>query len=166
MIIAVIGLIIISGLFLFSIAPNKNRREQMKIFEQQYIAHRGLFDNQNGIPENSIPAFQKAVDMGYGIELDVQLTTDNKLVVFHDESLLNITFVKNKNKPSSYWRVNKKRLFNLKIFIPLRNIYSFMHFKYGICISVTYRDVSLVKPASISVISTESPQQAYPIWSI
>ena len=89
-----------------------------------------------------------------------------QIVVFHDESLLNITFVKNKNKPSSYWRVNKKRLFNLKIFIPLRNIYSFMHFKYGICISVTYRDVSLVKPASISVISTESPQQAYSIRSI
>ena len=59
----------------------------MAVFEKQYIAHRGLFDNENGIPENSIPAFKRAVDQGYGIELDVQLTMDHKLVVFHDESL-------------------------------------------------------------------------------
>ena len=48
----------------------------MKIFEKQYIAHRGLFDNESEAPENSIPAFQRAVQQRYGIELDVQLTTD------------------------------------------------------------------------------------------
>lgn len=119
MIIAVIGLIIISGLFLFSIAPNKNRREQMKIFEQQYIAHRGLFDSQNGIPENSIPAFQKAVDMGYGIELDVQLTTDNKLVVFHDESLKRMCGVDKKLMHCSYKELMQYKLINSEENIPL-----------------------------------------------
>ncbi|MBY8984336.1 MAG: glycerophosphodiester phosphodiesterase [Candidatus Lokiarchaeota archaeon] len=34
--------------------------------------------------ENTIPAFEKAVSMGVGIETDVQLTKDNKLVCFHD----------------------------------------------------------------------------------
>ena len=34
--------------------------------------------------ENTIPAFTKAVSMGAGIEADVQLTKDNKLICFHD----------------------------------------------------------------------------------
>lgn len=39
------------------------------------------------IPENSMQAFKRAVESGYGIELDVQLTKDHKLVVFHDKTL-------------------------------------------------------------------------------
>lgn len=50
-------------------------------------AHRGLYDNEHGIPENSMAAFRRAVDKGYGIELDVHLTADNQLVVFHDDTL-------------------------------------------------------------------------------
>ena len=49
------------------------------------IAHRGLHDEN--IPENSIPAFQRAIDEGFNIEIDVHLTLDNHLVVFHDADL-------------------------------------------------------------------------------
>ncbi|MBC8279887.1 MAG: hypothetical protein H8E48_03780, partial [Chloroflexi bacterium] len=49
------------------------------------IAHRG--DSANA-PENTIAAFKKALDLGAdGIELDVRLTKDEKLVVFHDRFL-------------------------------------------------------------------------------
>lgn len=49
------------------------------------IAHRGDVTNA---PENTIPAFRKALDLGAdGIELDVRLTRDEKLVVFHDRFL-------------------------------------------------------------------------------
>ena len=37
--------------------------------------------------ENSLSAFKMAVDNGYGIELDVRLSSDKKLVVFHDDTL-------------------------------------------------------------------------------
>ena len=50
------------------------------------IAHRGLHDKPN-IPENSMPAFKRAVDKGYGIELDVHLLADGELAVFHDNTL-------------------------------------------------------------------------------
>lgn len=50
-------------------------------------AHRGLHDNATDAPENSLAAFRKAVEAGYGIELDVQITADKKLVVFHDDTL-------------------------------------------------------------------------------
>ena len=50
------------------------------------IAHRGIFDNKQ-IPENSLLSFSKAIQLNYPIELDVQLTKDKQLVVFHDLSL-------------------------------------------------------------------------------
>ncbi len=49
-------------------------------------AHRGLHTAQR--PENSLSAFQAAVDKGYGIELDVHLMADGNLAVIHDSSLL------------------------------------------------------------------------------
>ena len=52
-------------------------------------AHRGAggWDTQYA-PENTMPAFQKAVEMGADdIELDVQLTKDGELVVCHDETI-------------------------------------------------------------------------------
>lgn len=52
-----------------------------------YYAHRGLFTQDQLIPENSLAAFQAAVDNGYGIELDVQLSKDGIVYVFHDDDL-------------------------------------------------------------------------------
>lgn len=53
------------------------------------FAHRGL--HAAGVPENSLAAFEAAVDSGYGIELDVRLTADDEPVVFHDETLSRLT---------------------------------------------------------------------------
>ena len=76
----------LAGGYLFSIAPRTGKRAQMEPFFTTLIAHRGFFNNVD-IPENSIPAFQRAVERGFGIELDVQMTTDGRLMVFHDESV-------------------------------------------------------------------------------
>ena len=49
------------------------------------IAHRGDVSNA---PENTLPAFQSAYESGAdGVELDVRLTRDDQLVVFHDRGL-------------------------------------------------------------------------------
>lgn len=48
-------------------------------------AHRGLHDAEK--PENSMSAFQAALDAGYGIELDLHLLCDGNLGVMHDSSL-------------------------------------------------------------------------------
>ena len=53
------------------------------------IAHRGLHDKVSR--ENSLSAFSKAIEKGYAIELDVQLLSDDTVVVFHDESLSRMT---------------------------------------------------------------------------
>lgn len=56
---------------------------------KQYIAHRGLHDET--APENSLAAFQKAIDANFAIELDVRPLADGTIVVFHDETLGRMT---------------------------------------------------------------------------
>jgi glycerophosphoryl diester phosphodiesterase len=53
------------------------------------IAHRGLHGGE--ILENTIPAAEAAAGARYGIEADLQLTADEEVVVFHDETLERLT---------------------------------------------------------------------------
>lgn len=55
------------------------------------VAHRGLHDIKLGVPENSPLAFQRAIDAGHPIELDVHLANDGVPVVFHDHELRRLT---------------------------------------------------------------------------
>lgn len=87
MITLIVVLVIIGVMYCLSLMANHSRKERMQPYREVYIAHRGLFDNTGDAPENSYKAFEKAVQQGYGIELDVQMTTDGRLVVFHDENL-------------------------------------------------------------------------------
>ena len=97
---------------------NKERKEAMSSFEDVYIAHRGLFNNVD-IPENSLIGFKKAIKNGYGIELDVQMTTDKKLVVFHDANLFRMCGVDKKLTDCTYEELQKYSLVNTKHKIPL-----------------------------------------------
>lgn len=54
------------------------------------IAHRGLWDTAE-CPENSLPAFRRAVSCGIPFELDVQITKDGQLAVVHDVNLERLT---------------------------------------------------------------------------
>ena len=56
-----------------------------KAFKGVRFAHRGL--HGNGVPENSLAAFKKAVEHGYGSEFDVHITADGVPVIIHDSSL-------------------------------------------------------------------------------
>jgi len=60
-------------------------------FLTQPLAHRGYHDAGHGVPENSRAACAAAVDAGYGIELDVQLSADGHAMVFHDYDLDRMT---------------------------------------------------------------------------
>jgi glycerophosphoryl diester phosphodiesterase len=55
------------------------------------IAHRGLHARENGIIENTLSAAQAAIEHGFSIECDVQLTSDGEAVVFHDSTLERLT---------------------------------------------------------------------------
>ena len=71
-------------LWLIALVPKLPRRPLGRLADFDY-AHRGLWNKER--PENSLAAFKAAVDHGFGIELDVHLTKDDQLVVFHDDTL-------------------------------------------------------------------------------
>ena len=50
------------------------------------FAHRGLHFG-SAAPENSLAAFERAIELGAGIECDVRLSGDGSAVVFHDSDL-------------------------------------------------------------------------------
>ncbi len=64
--------------------------ERLPAFDRP-IAHRGLNDRQKGVIENSLPAFAAAVENGFAMECDVQLSGDGKPIVFHDDDLGRLT---------------------------------------------------------------------------
>jgi len=51
------------------------------------IAHRAFHDVAAGRPENSRAAIKAAINAGYGIEIDLQLSADGQAIVFHDYDL-------------------------------------------------------------------------------
>ena len=71
----------------FMAAPVIATEEMKKPFYHKHIAHRGLHTRDKSIPENSLAAFRLAAEKGYPIELDVQLTKDGQVVVFHDDTV-------------------------------------------------------------------------------
>lgn len=76
-------LVFLAVIYLFAIGTKRNK--EMKKFSSVKFAHRGLHSDK--APENSLPAFSLAVAAGFGIELDVRVSKDKKLVVFHDDTL-------------------------------------------------------------------------------
>lgn len=77
-------------LYMLMIMPRVVNKPSSEPFTRVLYAHRGLHDNRSSAPENSMAAFRKAVEAGYGIECDVQLTRDGVPVIFHDFTLARI----------------------------------------------------------------------------
>ena len=55
------------------------------------IAHRGLHDAAHGLIENTAGAVRAAVAGGYGIEVDLQISSDGEAMVYHDAVLGRLT---------------------------------------------------------------------------
>ena len=55
------------------------------------IAHRGLHHRASGVIENTVSAARAAIEKGFAIECDVQLSRDGEVFVFHDDDLDRLT---------------------------------------------------------------------------
>lgn len=85
----------------------------------KYIAHRGLHDTENDVPENSMKAFERACKKEIAIELDVRLTKDGKVVVFHDKTLKRMCGVDAAVSDFTYAQLSAFRLMDTDEKIPL-----------------------------------------------
>jgi len=107
------------ALYLFAIMPRMVGRPDVTALLCRHYAHRGLHDNRTQAPENSMAAFQKAVEAGYGIELDVQLTKDRIPVVFHDETLDRVCGISGKVRDFTFAQLQQFPLYHSGERIPL-----------------------------------------------
>ena len=112
------AIVVLVILYLLAIMPRMIHRADDSMFRGWYFAHRGLFDNKTNEPENSIPAFENAIRNRYGIELDVQLTKDEVIVVFHDYSILRMCGVDKKIYDMTYEELCQYTLFKTSCRIP------------------------------------------------
>lgn len=115
----IIILVVLIFLYLWMIMPRMVGRPDDSPLKGYYYAHRGLHDNKSDAPENSMAAFKKAVDAGYGIELDVQLSKDRIPVVFHDETLKRVCGVEGNVRDYTYEELQQFHLCHSKEKIPL-----------------------------------------------
>ena len=105
--------------YLLMIMPRMVGKPDTKPFKNHLYAHRGLFDNESDAPENSMKAFKKAVDGGFGMEMDIQLTKDGQVVVFHDWSLKRMCGVEGKVCEYTFDELQQFSLLNSEEKIPL-----------------------------------------------
>lgn len=114
----VICILVVLLLYFLAIMPC-SAPKPMKEFRGWYYAHRGLHDNRTDAPENSAKAMRLAVEHSYGIELDVQLTKDEKVVVFHDAGLKRLCNVDAKVNSMTYDELQQLRILDSEEKIPL-----------------------------------------------
>lgn len=89
-------LLFLTGMYFYMIMPRIFGKPDTSSYRKWLYAHRGLYDNSSDAPENSLAAFRRAVEGGFGIEMDVQLSKDGIPVVFHDFTLKRICGVEGK----------------------------------------------------------------------
>lgn len=80
------------------------------------IAHRGYFNCKD--PENSMKAFTNAIEAGFAIEMDVQVTKDDVLLVFHDDNLKRMTGFDGLLRDQTYETIKELKLLDSEEYIP------------------------------------------------
>ena len=108
-----------AGTLCFLTAPGRAGKAQKKPFMYKNFAHRGLHKKDKTVPENSLAAFERASSYGYGIELDVQLSKDGQVVVFHDDTLNRVCGVDSRVDEKTYDELSKISLCGTTQTIPL-----------------------------------------------
>ena len=114
-----IVIIVLIVLCILAVRPYNARKDRMSVFAEQYIAHRGLHDNKSDAPENSMKAYEKAVERGFGIELDVRMTNDCQIVCFHDPNLMRATHTLGSVEEKNLGELLELKLFDSEERIPI-----------------------------------------------
>ena len=117
-----IGIVIFFSLLLFLFLVylfliSTKRCKALRPFLNVKYAHRGLHNSERA--ENSMSAFRAAVEAGFGIELDVRLSLDGKLVVFHDDTLERVVGREGRVDAFTYEELQKMSLCDTADGIPL-----------------------------------------------
>ncbi len=106
-----------AGAYIGAVSPARSTNKN--ISDEIFFAHRGFHDNNTEAPENTLPAFAAAVEHHYGIELDVQVTKDGRVVVAHDLDLNRIAGIDRTIDSYTYDELKKIHVCSSSQHIPL-----------------------------------------------
>ena len=109
---------VLAGLWLFMLWPARRPHPQAETFRGLLVAHRGLHNGAAGVPENSLPAYEAAIARGFGIEIDLHLTADGRLVSFHDDTLDRVCGVSGRPEAMTLSELRQLRLGDTDCVIP------------------------------------------------
>ncbi len=112
-------LAVLLALVCFLVAPGRGCKKTRQDFYHLNLAHRGLHTKDKKVPENSLAAFGRAADAGYGIELDLQFSKDEQIVVFHDDTLKRVCGVEGRVDDYTYEELLNFKLCGTEEKIPL-----------------------------------------------
>ena len=96
---------------------NVGGKMELDYLKNLYIAHRGIHNDK--VIENTIPAFNLALEKKVPIEFDVRILKDGSLVVHHDDNLKRLMNIDRKISSYSYLELEKLTFPNTDIGIPL-----------------------------------------------
>jgi len=116
---AALGCAFLAGAAVYLLLPGNADAALLAPFYGRNIAHRGLHTPDKAVPENSLPAFRAAVMLGFGVELDVHITSDGELVVFHDDTLARACGVERRIEDMTWEELRELRVFGTEHRIPL-----------------------------------------------
>lgn len=111
-------IVVVAALYVFLVAPARAPQAADDLWRVRY-AHRGLHSEDQSIPENSLAAFVAAAEAGYGMELDLTITADGEIVVFHDDRLTRACGVDRDIRDCTLEELRGYRLFGTSHGIPL-----------------------------------------------
>lgn len=106
-------------LMIYAVAPGRADETVSAPFLRRNFAHRGLYAPDQSVPENSLAAFRLAVENGYGVELDVHITADDRLAVFHDDDLTRMCGTPGRIEDRTFEELSSLRLMGTGETIPL-----------------------------------------------
>ena len=104
--------------FLFLICPAGRKHRDRELLGGKFIAHRGFHNKKEGIPENSLLSFEKAIEKNLPIEIDIHLTRDGKVVVFHDDNTKRMCGIDRKVEEYTLEEIKKLKLLSTDQKIP------------------------------------------------
>ena len=113
----------------------KKAHDKIAAYRGVNLAHRGL--HGEGAAENSMTAFRRAKEAGFGVELDVRLSKDGELVVFHDDTLARVAGVEGRVDELTLAELRECRLSGTDDTIPtLREVFDLIDGSIPILIEI------------------------------
>ncbi len=106
------------AIYLFLIFPALRQHPDRFLMRGMFVAHRGLHAKELDIPENSLKSYALAKEAGFCIEIDIRLTGDGQVVVFHDSNTKRVCGQDLKVRESTMEQLSSLRLLDTDEAIP------------------------------------------------